>query len=162
MTFHTQSFANRFSAMGDMAEGIFDLVYQGKTHALGLNRVWQNGDRLYMGQMTPSMKATPDRMVKDHFAEVMGIGRDQTGKFKDVKLLPLLDWDMHIGPVTIFIYDSSNHRYWEANVKDWQLACEKHGERKAFHDGPEYWALPVWAFPVEAVDAPSIEPDTTA
>lgn len=161
MSFHKQSFSNRFGAMGDQAEAVFDAVYKGKVHELGLNRVWQNGDRLYMGQMTPHMKATPDRMVKDHFAEVMGIGRDQMGKFKDVKLFPLLDWNNIIGPVTIFIYDSFNHRYWEANVYDWEEACRLFGTREAFHDGPEYWALPVEHFPVEPVDAPPIVPEST-
>lgn len=160
MSFHTQSFNNRFGSMGDQAEAIFDLVYEGKVHELGLNRNWQNGDRLYMRQMTPAMRAAPDRMVSDHFAEVMGIGKDQMGKFKDVKVGPLGEWDRHIGPVTIFIYDSFNHRYWEAPLADWVDACERHATRQAFHDGPEYWALPVDHFPTEPKAAPDETPPT--
>lgn len=158
MSFHQQSFHNRFGSMGDQAEAVFDAVYEGKTHALGLNRTWQNGQQLYMGKMTSAMKATPDRMVSDHLAEVMGIGRDQTGKFKDNKMTPLLEWEF-VGPVTIFIYDSFNHRYWEASLGAWMNACLESGTREAFHDGPEYWALPVEHFPVEPTDAPGERDD---
>ena len=37
MTFHEQSFEARLGAMGDTAEGVFDIVYP-KHHKLGLNR----------------------------------------------------------------------------------------------------------------------------
>lgn len=98
--------------MGDIAEGVFDHVYNGRAHELGLNRYWQNGDRLYMNKMTAAMRYAPDRMTIDALIEVMGVGHDQTLKIKLEKLDALTKWE-EVGPVRLFVYDSKNHRYWE-------------------------------------------------
>lgn len=153
MAFHQQSFQNRLATMGDIAEGEFDRVYEGKVHNFGLNRVWVNGDNLYMNDMTVPMRYMPDRMTRDKIFEVMGCGRDQTLKLKVEKIQALQAWD-DIGPTWLFVYDSSNHRYWEAPINLWVQAVGFYGELRTFPEGKEYWALHTDHFPTAPKDAP--------
>lgn len=148
--FHKQSWGARFGAMGDQAEGIFDLVYP-KHHALGLNR-----PPFGVGGMDRNMRYTPDRMTRKAFHEVMGIGRAQTLKIKTEKLAALEDWSK-LGPTELFVYDSKNHRYWEAAVEQWDQAAEQHGNLKAFPEGKKYFELAANHFPSQPKDAPNVK-----
>lgn len=152
-SFRNQSFANRFAAMGDQSEGIFDLVHT-KSHPLGLNR-----PNFTMRNMTPEMRYTPDRMTSDKLWEVMGFGTDQKLKIKVEKIEALLKWK-EIGPTWLFIYDSKNHRYWEASLDAWHAACVLRGTLDSFPEGKEYYALTPEHFPTTPKDAPPLEADT--
>jgi hypothetical protein len=145
--FHKKPFAARLATMGDTAEDIFDHVNGGRCHALGLNRVWVNGEKLYMNNMTAAMRYTPDRMTSTSYVECMGIGRDGTLKIKSEKIAALLRW-CKIGPTELFVYDQSDHVYYQAPINQWQAAIHDHGVTKSFPEGKEYSALHKKHFPV--------------
>ena len=147
MGFSDSNFNNRMMTAGDPSEEACDLVYEGKTHALGLNRVWQNGIGLYMAKMTPAMRYTPDRMVIDRNVECMGIGRDRTLKIKHEKLDALAAWEK-VGPVDLFVFDQPQNAYYQTSIGAWREACVAHGEVKVFPEGKAYFALHVKDFPV--------------
>ena len=154
--FHAQNFATREGTMGDIAEGVFDLVHP-KSHNLGLNRFWSNGIRLYLGKMTPAMRYTPDRLNAMAFVEVMGIGTKQALSLKDEKLAALMQWTV-LGPVELFVYDSKKHRYWEAPIERWGKRIHSFGAPGAFHDGKTFRRLAARHFPCEPKDAPHVPP----
>lgn len=138
--FHEQSFQGRFAAMGDEAEGIFDLLNP-KSHQLGLNR-----PPFSMRNLTTAMRYVPDRMTGHHFTEVVGVGRDQTLKLKVEKMEALGLWH-HIGPVHLFVWDSKNRRYWDEPYSDWLIAINAYGEDGEFHEGKKFRALHTDRFP---------------
>lgn len=148
MSFHTQSFAARHNTMGDISEGVFDQVTEGRAHPLGLNRFWMNGDRLYMNKMTPAMRYAPDRMTAEGFVECMGVGRDQILKLKKEKLDALLEW-AELGPVDLFVYDSHKVRWWQAPVGTWWAQCAEHATEGTFPEGKKFYALKTEHFPGE-------------
>lgn len=150
-SFHQQSFAARHGSMGDQCEAVFDALHGDRVHRLGLNRVWANGKRLTLNQMTIPMRYAPDRMVLDRYVECMGIGRDQTLKIKDEKVVSLLRWN-NLGPVDLFVYDSKNNRWWQAPILEWNEAITKHAEVDHFSEGKAYWALHSSHFPSEPTD----------
>jgi hypothetical protein len=152
MNFHQQSFSARFGAMGDQAEGIFDLVHP-KSHELGLNR-----PPFGMAGMSANMRYVPDRMRRDAFVEVMGFGRGQALKVKIEKFEALQSWQT-IGPVELFIYDSHNHRYWEGPLDAWRWAFEGAETGEYEDNGKPYVTLPAENFPFEPSDAPDVRKD---
>jgi hypothetical protein len=146
--FHTKNFAERFEIMGDTAEAVFDKVYP-KSHELGLNR-----PPFTMSKMTPQMRATPDRMTATHIVEVMGMGRDGRLKLKNDKMNSLNIWEA-IGPVNLFVYDSSQRVYYEASIGDWIRAAVTHGSQRVFeNDGNPYYELESIFFPTDPIEAP--------
>ena len=158
--FHKQSFNTRLGTMGDPAELACDKVYAYRTHKLGLDRVWQNGVGLFMAQMTPQMRYTPDRMVIDRFVECMGIGRDGTLKIKHEKIKALHYW-ADIGPTDLFVFDQTKNTYYQADIADWYEACVVDGEVKAFPEGKQYYALHRDHFPTQAEAVPDVEAPTS-
>lgn len=150
MSFHKQSFANRFSAMGDEAEQIFDLIYP-RHHKLGLNR-----PPFGVGGMTLGMRYTPDRMTRDAFVEVQGIGRDRTLKIKDEKFEALALWaKAGIGPVKLFIWDRTDQVTYEGALLDWYVAAQARGVPGVYPEGKTYLGLNVAHFPTEARPLPA-------
>ncbi len=141
MTFHQQSWSARSGALGDEAEDVFDTVYP-KHHKLGLNR-----PPFQVSGVKLEMRYTPDRMVRERFVEVQGIGSDRTLKLKVEKFDALFMWE-HIGPVHLFVWDRTAGVFYEAPIRDWFRACLKHGKLEEFHEGKEYMALKVKDFPV--------------
>ena len=154
--FHQRSFSQRVGQMGDAAEEACDLVYGGRTHALGLNRIWQNGVGLTLNQMSTPMRYTPDRMTINSFVECMGIGRDGTLKIKTEKVHALTAWAM-IGPTKLFVFDQPNSTYYEAPIEDWEAACMAHAELDIFPEGKEFWALHRDHFTSTALPVPEAE-----
>ena len=140
MGFSNSSFNNRMQTAGDPAEEACDKVYDHRTHALGLNRVWQNGVGLYMAQMSPAMRYTPDRLIIDRFVECMGIGRDKTLKIKHEKIAALRDWAT-LGNTDLFVFDQVQSQYYQAPIAEWAAACVKHAEVLTFPEGKTYYAL---------------------
>lgn len=151
MSFHQQSFTQRFGTMGDPAEAAFDLVYP-KHHKLGLNR-----PPFYMGGMPAPMRYTPDRMLRDRFVECMGIGRDGLLKLKDEKLDALYEWRA-IGPVHLFVYNSHTNCYYEAPLADWVSQLHFYGTPRTFeNDAKAYTELAAAHFPTEPQPLPEAD-----
>jgi hypothetical protein len=146
VSFSQQTFATRHGQMGDESEAVFDELHADRVHRLGLNRYWANGKRLTLTQMSTPMRYAPDRMVGDRFVECMGIGRDQTLKIKDEKIVALLRWSM-LGPTDLFVWDSSKRRWWQAPIELWRAAAAEHGEVKTFPEGKLFWAIHAKHFP---------------
>lgn len=148
--FHQRNFNQRLQTMGDPSEHACDKVHGFRTHKLGLDRVWQNDVGLYMAQMTPAMRYTPDRMVIDRFIECMGIGRDKTLKLKQEKVLAMKAWT-GIGPTDLFVFDQPNGSYYQSSVSAWTEACVMHAEVKVFPEGKAYYALHRDHFPADSI-----------
>jgi len=145
--FREKSWGARYDTMGDIAETAFLNVYP-KAHRLGLNRP----DFDVRGMADP-MRYAPDFMLSDGLYEVMGVASrgDSLLKVKFEKLDALSTW-MCIGPVHLFIYDSSRKRYWIAPLRDWSKSCHKHGEVARFPDNRKpYFALHIDDFPTEPI-----------
>lgn len=157
--FHQRNWNARVTQMGDAAENVCDLVHGGRTHALGLNRVWQNGVGLTLNQMTNAMRYTPDRMTIDGFVECMGVGRDRKLKIKVEKLDALDQWSK-IGPTRLGVYDQHDNVWYEADIHDWLWACNSHGLYRNFPEGKQYVELHVRNFPTCPQEIPDAEPAT--
>ena len=72
-----------------------------------------------------------------------------TLKFKFDKADALSTWQC-IGPVRLWIYDSSRKRHWDADLRDWMKACHKYADVARFPDNKKpYFALHIDNFPVE-------------
>lgn len=148
MTFHKQTFQRRFATMGDTSEAVFDLVYP-KHHRLGLNR-----PPFFMGGMPLAMRYTPDRMLRDRLVECMGVGRDRLLKIKHEKIEALQAWAC-IGPVMLFVYDQTDHVYYEDTLDEWVRQTEAHGIGRTFeNDGKTYIELHVDHFPSNPLPIP--------
>lgn len=138
--YHKRDFASRFAQMGDAAEGIYDELNP-RHHKLGLNR-----PPFSMAQMDPMLRYLPDRMEREAFVEVMGIGRDKTLKLKIEKIAALLMWQV-IADVDLFVSSSASGATWRAPIEDWLTACIAYGEVSMFPEGKAFVALHSDHFP---------------
>ena len=143
MSFSKGSWAQRVGTLGDTAEAAFDNLYPAH-HKSGLNR-----PPMKVGDIDPTLRNIPDRMLYGAFVEVLGFGRDQTAKFKLEKLIAQLRWSA-FKPVWYFLWDSTNERHWIADIEVWWFAMIREGQYGAFDDGNEYIGLHVSKFPAEA------------
>lgn len=141
---HGDRWATRFATMGDIAERVFMDEHGERAVPLGLSRPpWNVG-----GMPTDEMRSIPDFVMKKHFVEVMGCGRDRTLKLKLDKLRALEMWDMHIGPVLLWVYNSVSEETWCAHITDWSKACARHADIKRFEDNNKpYYSLYAEWFP---------------
>lgn len=143
MNYRDRPWHRRIAQMGDLAEGKFAALNP-KAVKIGLDRPpWRVND-----MPTVEMKCIPDFVAKDRFIEVMGFGRDQTLKIKCYKLDALDTWDVAVGPVYLWVYDSSTDRCWDAPLYDWAIACQSKATIEKFPDNDaKYYALHVDHFP---------------
>jgi hypothetical protein len=89
-TFHKQSFAGRFGAMGDEAEGAYEAIAQAsgwKYVRYGLNR-----PPIHVASLPARIRYTPDYVEASRFVEVQGGGFDRLVKIKVDKLNSLSWW----------------------------------------------------------------------
>ena len=143
--FRDYKWAKRYDTMGDTAENAFLLVHP-YAHRFGLNR-----PDFDVRGMADAMRYAPDFMVPDCMYEVMGVASrgDSKLKIKLDKASALHTWQC-IGPVRLWIYDSSRKRHWDAPLEDWIKACHKYAEVERFPDNQKpYFALHIDFFPVE-------------
>ena len=117
--------------MGDEAEGVFDAVFP-KNHAPGLNRPQMN-----VGALTLRQRYIPDRLDALGYAEVMGLGWDQTLKWKLEKIEALVQWST-TDPVTLFVWDRKNKRWCRESISAWFKLALEHGVYGEFSDGKQY------------------------
>lgn len=145
--FKDKSWNGRYGSMGDTAETAFLGVHP-YAHRMGLNRPVFD-----VRGMADAMRYAPDFMVPDCLYEVMGVASrgDGTLKLKLNKASALQTWQC-IGPIRMWIYDSSRKRYWDSPLVDWLKACHKHASVDRFHDNNQpYFALPIENFPSEPI-----------
>lgn len=151
--FHQRSFAQRFDALGDMAEGAFTIVNP-KAARLGLNR-----PSFSMARMAANLRYTPDYLLADGFYEVQGFSsRSKSGslKTKVEKLDALTAWAT-IGPCNLWVYDSHKPRYWCADIQTWAEAFHTHGVYAEFPDNNRgYYDLKPEAFPCDPTPMPEL------
>lgn len=142
--FHQRPFNQRWSQMGDKAEGAF-LEQHPNAHRIGLDRTPLN-TRL----MTERQRYLPDFMLEDGWYEVMGFASrgNNVLKLKCEKIEALRDWNILV-PTFLWVRDSSTGRVWCAPVDQWATACYQHGDRRHFEDNNRaYWELTPAQFPV--------------
>lgn len=144
MTFKDRAWGNRFAAMGDEAEGVFEAVYPQGWARYGINRPPIN-----LSKVPAFVRYTPDYLTAKGLVEVQGFGRDQTFKLKDDKYEALRAWQLEFR-VDIFVWDTTNKRYGYVRLNDFMEAWEEHGWADAFDDGRNpYMALKAEHLPVE-------------
>lgn len=150
MSFHQLPFSQRFSKLGDEAEGAFTTVNP-SAHDLGLRR-----PAFSMSGMPANLRNIPDFALPDGMYEVMGFSsRGGSLKLKFEKADSLRAWD-GVAPVYLWVYDSYKKRYWVSPIRAWLNACYEHGEVDRFPDNDQpYWALKCANFPGEAVPCAS-------
>jgi len=101
-TFHKQSFAGRFGAMGDEAEGAYEAVAQAngwKYVRYGLNR-----PPIHVASLPPVIRYTPDFLEAGRLVEVQGGGFDRLIKIK-VDKLNAMTWWAKTHPLSWFFYN---------------------------------------------------------
>jgi hypothetical protein len=144
MSFKDRKWGNRFNAMGDEAEGVFEAVYPQGWARYGINR-----PPIQLANVPAFVRYTPDYLTSKGLIEVQGFGRDQTFKLKDDKYEALRQWQA-IFRVDIFVWDSTHKRYGYVRLNDFMEAWEQHGWSDAFDDGKNpYMALKAEHLPVE-------------
>lgn len=142
-TFHQQDFSKRFSAMGDQAEGVFTVHYPQNWVRFGLDRPPIN-----LAKVPPFIRHAPDFLTAKGMVEAQGFGKDQTAKFKTVKLDALHEWHRFFR-VDFFLYDSFNRRFGWVRLPELDEALESSGQLMRFeNDGNAYWAVPAARLPV--------------
>lgn len=136
MSFHQQSFSNRFRSMGDEAEGVFEEKHEGKFVRYGLNR-----PPIGMNQMTAKIRYTPDYLTARTLVEVMGVGNDRILKLKSEKAYALQQWNTDMD-LELFLWDSklkdSKSVAWPAI---WDLLPDL--PMNVFPEGKQYWEINV-------------------
>lgn len=136
MAFHEGSFKQRLGAMGDLAEGVFEDVYQGGFAHYGLRR-----PPLNLAKVPIKVRYTPDMVTSHGLIEVMGLGKDQLLKLKCEKFEALIEWNSD-WKVDLFIYDSANKRYCTVSLDDLsKIIVTGKAPRGTFNEGKDYWAV---------------------
>jgi hypothetical protein len=140
MTFHTRGWGERFTQMGDEAEGIFELHAQHS--GLKFERFGWNRPSFSMTKLPTRLRYTPDYCTSNNLVEVQGLGKDQVFKIKLEKYNSLRYWnDLH--PVVIFVWDSYNERYCFVTLDEIDKLIARRGATlDAFHEGKAYFAIP--------------------
>lgn len=163
MSFKDRNWHDRFAALGDEAEGIFEQVYTLAWDRYGLER-----PRTPMHGLVPFIRYTPDYITFHGPVEVQGFGRDQTIKIKRDKMEALEAWNA-IQPTRLFLWDTTNNRWTIGPITDltrfhpgWNAPAIRQ-----FPEGKKYYAfdasLPVfdnWGW--NPYDPPEDPPDDAA
>ncbi len=134
--FRNQSFASRFSAMGDEAEGKYEELC-GVAHVrFGLNR-----PPVSMKKLPPFIRYQPDYLTSNGLVECQGVGKDRILKVKIEKALALQQWHSMFD-LTMWVWDSTNERCADWPWAElWKLLPTMPVEH--FPEGKAYWAINV-------------------
>lgn len=145
MSFKDAPFSQRFAALGDQAEGVFETVWPKAWERWGINR-----PSVSLKGVPAFVRQAPDYWDSDGFIEVMGFGRDQTFKLKCDKHDALLDW-AEKWLVRIFVWDSYKKQWSIAWLHQIEEALVNEGWDDVFSDGPKFVALKAHHWPGEWV-----------
>jgi len=107
MSFHKQSFATRFGAMGDEAEQKFE-EYAAEL-GIKFDRYGLNRPDSSMVKMPARVRCTPDYVTSNGLIECKGVGKDQRLKIK-VEVWNTLNFWNSVWEVQLFIWDSHKKR----------------------------------------------------
>lgn len=138
--FHERTFAERFSAMGDEAEGVFTAVYPEGWVRTGLDRPPIN-----VGKLPLKVRYTPDFLTSKGYVEVMGCGSDRRLKLKVEKLQALGMWHLDFR-TDLFVWDRPKTRYGWVRYEELVNAVDgcPMGE---FREGKSFYRLSLSALP---------------
>lgn len=151
MSYHGQSFANRFAAMGDAAEQAFEELYPKKKDRYGHNRPQSS-----MARWPVEVRATPDYITSDCFVECKGFGRDGVVKLDAERLDVMAHWQ-HLLPVKFFLWDSHKRRWTILPLFEVTWCARHEGDTGRWGDnGKPYYAVPAERFNAEWTDAPPV------
>jgi hypothetical protein len=150
--FHEQNFKQRFAAMGDAAEAVYEAVHPlGKTVRYGWRR-----PGISMQKMSTVIRHAPDYYAEaGYWVEVMGCGRD--GILKSLKVdkwEALKKWKQFARvagvDLVLFVWNSHREEYvvlaWD-EIKKLITKAKRKGIEE-FHDGNKYYPID-WEWIVE-------------
>lgn len=143
MSFRDGSFAQRFNGLGDLAESVFESVYDQGFVRFGLQR-----PPISLSRVPGFIRFSPDYLTARGLVEVQGFGTDQTAKFKLNKLRALAQWDAEFR-VDFFLYDSKNEEYAWMRLTDFELWIGSNNpEVDSFNEGNKYYPVRKGDLPV--------------
>lgn len=143
--FRNQSFAARFGAMGDEAEGKFEELYGAAHVRFGLNR-----PPVSMKKLPPFIRYQPDYLTSNGLMEVQGVGKDRKLKVKIEKALALQQWHQMFN-LTMWVWDTTHSRFAEWPWEQlWQALPTMPIDY--FPEGKPYWSIDVDQHLFEASD----------
>ena len=134
--FNQQDFGQRFGAMGDEAEGVFEQTHQGKYVRYGLNR-----PPVSMSMIPPFIRYTPDYLTSYGLVEVQGVGKDRKLKLKLDKAEALNEWHNQF-KLTFFVWDTTQK---QSTYIEWPdlFAILQDMPIETFPEGKQYWSINV-------------------
>ena len=132
--FNQQDFGQRFGAMGDEAEGVFESTHTGKYVRYGLNR-----PPVSMSMIPPFIRYTPDYLTSHGLVEVQGVGKDRKLKLKLDKAESLNEWHKQF-KLTFFVWDTTLK---QSTYIDWDdlWAILPSMPIETFPEGKQYWSI---------------------
>lgn len=136
-SFHKLDFGQRFSAMGDTAEGMFERVFDKGFVRFGLNR-----PPLQMKSLPERLRHMPDYLTSTAFVECKGIGNDDTIKIKVVEWNCMNFWHQ-VHPLDLFVFSTKRFAWTIAPLRDIaSLIDDGNATLSRYHDGRAYFAIP--------------------
>lgn len=138
--FHQQTWNNRYQAMGDEAEGIFE-----QTHKLNWVRTGLNRPPLQMSQLSLAVRYMPDYLTSRCWVEVQGCGRDKVVRIKAEKIEALLEWSSLDHPVEFFFWDTTNKRHCQVPLAD-VVRAVRELEQNLYPEGKVFFEIPTDLF----------------
>lgn len=133
--FHERHWNDRFGAMGDEAEGVFEAVWPRGWARYGLSR-----PPIQVAALPLKLRYTPDYITSTGLVEVQGFGRDGMFRFKVEKYRSLVLWsaDWH---VDVFLWDKTKKRHTTVALEDIEAILNT-AQADVYPEGKPYWKIP--------------------
>ncbi len=138
--FRDGTWEQRFSKMGDEAEGRFE-KYASDVLGLGFVRKGLSRPPIQLSSVPARIRYEPDYLMSKNLVEVQGVGRDQIVKVKLDKWNCLCFWN-GIHPVMIYVWDSHKQRECLFPLFNFEkLIAKGKGSLGVFAEGKPYFAF---------------------
>ena len=144
--FHEQGWNDRFGAMGDEAEGVFERVFPKGKARYGLNR-----PPIQVSALPLMLRYTPDYITSTGLVEVQGFGKDGSFRLKVEKYKALCQWEQ-TWHVDFFLWDKTNKRWAIVPLHKVEEILAS-AEAGLYPEGKAYWKIPAKNLDCEWVDA---------
>jgi hypothetical protein len=150
--FHEKKWSQRFGAMGDEAEAVFESVWPRGFARYGLNR-----PPIQVAALPLKLRYTPDYITSTGLVEVQGFGRDGMFRFKVEKYRSLVQWAADWA-VDVFLWDKTKKQHTTVALEDIEaiLASAQAG---VYPEGKPYWKIPAASLDTEWT---SFDPEAVA
>lgn len=166
--YRDQPFSQRFSTMGDEAEGVYQAVTPlGNTTRFGFRR--PKGIRF--SGIPERLRHMPDFMTSTYLVEVMGLGRDgilksmKTTKYEALKWWNKVAKEGGLMGLVIFVWNSHKRQFlllqWSSIVEEVNYSKRKYGIQSFESDGNTYYRLDWERLTKKATFVSGHEPDDT-